>query len=68
MIWSRVRVSPVFLTVSVCARSAAQQATPCSTGRNPDSTLMVSGAGRTLTRRSARAVRPRATYPAGSAA
>src|SRR4051812_11552072 len=36
MIWSRVRGSPVFLTVSVCARSAARQATPCSTGRNPE--------------------------------
>lgn len=68
MIWSRVRSSPVFFRLSVCARSAARHATPCSTGRNPESTAIVSGAGRSPTRRSVRAVRPRNTKPCGSTA
>ena len=68
MIWSRDLSSPAATTASVCARSAARHATPCSTGSSPVSTLIVSGAGRNPTRRSARAVRPRATYPAGSTA
>lgn len=40
---------------------------PCSTGSSPERMAMVSGAGRSVTRRSLRAVRPRAVNPARSA-
>ncbi len=57
MTWSRERPSPVAVAVSAAWRSAARHATPCSTGSSAESTLMVSGAGCSVTRRSLRAVR-----------
>lgn len=47
------------LSASACWRSAAQHATPCSTGRYPVSYAMVSGADRIVTRLCLRSVLPR---------
>jgi len=52
------RITGGFHTIGVVAQRL-QQATPCSAGRYPDRKLMVSGAGRRLTRRCFRSVRPR---------
>ena len=66
MICPRDRASPVAFAVSAARHSAAHAATPCAAGSVPVSRLMVSGAGRNVTRRSVSAVRARAVTACGS--
>ena len=62
----RLRGSPCCLSRSASRVSAAYAATPWATGRNPVSSVIVSGAGRRLTRRSVVARRPRRRIEPGS--
>jgi hypothetical protein len=62
----RDRGSPTARAAAACFTNAAYTATPHATGTNADTYVIVSGAGRQLTRRSFSAFAARATNTPGS--
>ena len=66
MIWPRERSSPAALTRSASRERTAHTATPSLTGSSVESWAITSGAGRSVTRRSASARRRRSTNETGS--